>query len=77
MSPPSAPARLKEKELHAATRPFEEVSLLRSWWHIGSTFACMFVAVLLAGALPWWPLRLACSILSGLILVRAFIVLHD
>lgn len=77
MSPSSDPSRQKEKELHAATRPFEEVSLLRSWWHIGSTFACMIVAVFLAGALPWWPLRLACSILSGLILVRAFIVLHD
>lgn len=77
MTAPSGKSRQKEKELHAATRPFEEVSLLLSWWHIGSTLVCLIVAVMLAGFLPWWPLQLACSVLGGLVLVRAFIVLHD
>ncbi|MHB8862593.1 MAG: fatty acid desaturase family protein [Pirellulaceae bacterium] len=69
--------RRTEKELHAATRPFEESSLFLSWWYVGSTFVCLLGAVLLAGIIPWWPLRLVFSILAGLLFVRAFIVFHD
>jgi omega-6 fatty acid desaturase (delta-12 desaturase) len=69
--------RHTEKELHDATRPFEEFSLSVSWWYVGSTFVCLVGAVVLAGVVPWWPLRLAFSILAGLLFVRAFIVFHD
>lgn len=66
-----------DRELHAATRPFAHDSLLRSWWSIASTFG-LLVAVLVAAAIaPWWPLRLAASMLGALVLVRAFILYHD
>ena len=66
-----------DRELYAATRPFARDSSLRSWWLIASTFGLL--AVVLAGAAiaPWWPLRLAASILGALVLVRAFILYHD
>lgn len=66
-----------ERELHAATRPFAHDSPLRSWWSIASTFG-LLVAVLIGAAIaPWWPLRLAASLLGALVLVRTFILYHD
>jgi omega-6 fatty acid desaturase (delta-12 desaturase) len=66
-----------DRELHEATRAFARDSAAWSWWHIGSTFALL--AGVLAGAAltPWWPLRLAASMLGALLLVRAFILYHD
>lgn len=66
-----------DRELHAATRAFARDSAAWSWWYIGSTFA-LLVSVLAGAALaPWWPLRLAASMLGALLLVRAFILYHD
>jgi omega-6 fatty acid desaturase (delta-12 desaturase) len=65
------------RELFDATRPFVEQSTARSWWYVGSTFALMVVALGSAAFLPWWPLRLALSLLGSLVMVRAFITFHD
>jgi acyl-lipid omega-6 desaturase (Delta-12 desaturase) len=66
-----------DRELHAATRGFARDSAAWSWWYIGSTFA-LLVSVLAGAALaPWWPVRLAASMLGALLLVRAFILYHD
>jgi len=66
-----------DRELYAATRPFARDSWLRSWWSIGSTFG-LLVAVLAGAAIaPWWPLRVAASMLGALVLVRTFILYHD
>ena len=48
-----------------------------SWWYTLSTF--FILGALLAGAAfaPWWPLRLVLSVVSGLVLVRAFVIYHD
>lgn len=65
------------KELLIATRPFAEESRLRSWWHVLSTIAVLagLVAIVLS-ELPWF-VRLPFSILSGLTLIRFFILYHD
>lgn len=65
------------KALFEATRPFAEESRWRSVWCVVSTITALGVALLGAAWLPSWPLRLACSLLGGLLFVRAFILYHD
>lgn len=65
------------KELLRATRMFLEQSRIRSWWYVGSTFAMLWVVLISAAVAPWWPVRLAASILGGLLLVRSFVLYHD
>jgi omega-6 fatty acid desaturase (delta-12 desaturase) len=65
------------KDLFAATVPFAEESRPRSWWYVASTLAILVAVLVLAAIAPWWPLRLAASIVGGLVLVRAFILYHD
>ena len=65
------------KDLIKATVPFTEVSVGRSWWHVGSTFAMLAAALTGAGLSPWWPLRLLFSLLAAMLMVRAFITYHD
>ena len=76
MPEPSAGIRIG-KELVQATRPFARESVAASWRYVISTFILMIAALAAAGMAPWWPLRLALSILGGLIMVRAFITYHD
>jgi acyl-lipid omega-6 desaturase (Delta-12 desaturase) len=63
--------------LHARTKVFAKDNPWRSWWHILST-ACLLVAAT-AGTLPGLPgaVRLGCSLFSGLLLVRLFVIYHD
>ena len=65
------------KALLLATLPFARESAARSWRCVISTFALMIAALAAAGMAPWWPLRLALSILGALLMVRAFITYHD
>ena len=65
------------KDLFAATVPFAAESRGRSWWHVGSTLVVLAAVLTLAAIAPWWPLRLAASIVGGLVLVRTFILYHD
>lgn len=65
------------KELIRQTLPFTVENRRLSWWHFYSTLLVigLFGA---AVAMPlWWPLRLACSVLLGLSLVRMFVLYHD
>ena len=66
-----------DRELQQATRPFAQQSPARSWWYTGSTFALLVCALTAAAIAPWWPLRLASSVLGALLLVRVFILYHD
>jgi len=63
--------------LHAQTKPYARDSSLKSWWCILST--TFFLAVAVAGTFPVLPLigRIACSVLSGLLIVRLFVIYHD
>ena len=65
------------RELLQATQAFAHESVAKSWWHVGSTFVLMILALTAAGNLPWWPLQLMCSVLAALFMVRAFITYHD
>ncbi len=65
------------KKLHEATRSFASESRARSWWYTGSTLGLLVVVLTGAGVAPWWPLRVALSVLGGLIMIRAFILYHD
>jgi len=65
------------KDLIKATVPFAEVSVRRSWWHVGPTFAMLAATLTGAGIAPWWPLQLLLSLLAAMLMVRAFITYHD
>ena len=76
--PPEHSAGLRiGAELLAATKPYAVESASESWRHVFSTFSLLIVTLLGAGLLSWWPLRALLSIVSGLLLVRAFITYHD
>lgn len=77
MASEKVPLPITGKELLKATAPFAEEDRLRSWRLFGSTFIILPALLLAAAIAPWWPLRLAASILGGLTIVRAFILYHD
>jgi omega-6 fatty acid desaturase (delta-12 desaturase) len=64
-------------DLILATKPYAKDSSVESWWHILSTAILLFAA--LAGT--HWNFNVAgkavCSILSGLLLLRFFVIYHD
>ena len=66
-----------DKDLFKATLPFGVESLKTSWWVVGSTFLLLLASLFGAALAPAWPLRLVFSILSALLMVRAFITYHD
>ncbi|MGZ5441041.1 MAG: fatty acid desaturase family protein [Thermoanaerobaculia bacterium] len=66
-----------DRDLHQATRPFAAQSAARSWGHVASTFGLLLCVLAGAVLAPWWPVRLAASILGALLLVRTFILYHD
>ena len=65
------------QDLINATVPFTESSTKVSWWHVGSTFAMLAVALTGAALITWWPLRLLCSVLAALLMMRTSITFHD
>ncbi len=65
------------RDLIKATVPFTEPSTSVSWRHVGPTFALLLLALVGAGVIPWWPLRLLFSALAAMLMVRAFITYHD
>jgi omega-6 fatty acid desaturase (delta-12 desaturase) len=73
---PSAAERL-DRDLHDATREFAHDSVVRSWVHLLSTITILTAALAAAAFLPWWPARLAGSVIGALVLVRTFILYHD
>ncbi|MCO4812363.1 MAG: fatty acid desaturase [Gammaproteobacteria bacterium] len=65
------------RDLINATIPFAKESVKLSWWHVGSTFMLLTAALAGAGLAPWWPLRVLCSLLAAMFMVRTFITYHD
>ncbi len=64
-------------DLIQASRKFASDSPLYSWWSVASTGVLLIAS--LAGTL-WWehPLpRILCSVLSGLLILRSFVLYHD
>ncbi len=76
-APVTTPEPRSEKDLLIATRAFTDEDKSKGWF---STFSSLgLLAALTAGAVlsPWWPLRLAFSLVSGLTIVRVFCLFHD
>lgn len=65
------------RDLIRQTMPFTVEDRRRSWRHFWASLAVL-AATAIAAALPlWWPLRVLCSLLLGLSLVRTFVLYHD
>ena len=65
------------KALILATKPYAVDCSRRSWWCILSTIALLTFALVGAGAALPVALRLACSVIAGLLLLRLFVLYHD
>ena len=65
------------KPLIEATKVYAVENVALSWWYTASTLALWAGALGLAASLHAWPLRLAASLLAGLLTVRGFILFHD
>ena len=63
--------------LYTRTKPYARDYRWKSWWCILSTTFLLLAAA--AGTLPGLPLamRLICSAVTGLLLVRLFVIYHD
>lgn len=65
------------KELILATKPFAKENRTLSWWYTLSTLALVIGSL----SLTYWnynlALRFGFSIVSGLLLVRMFVIFHD
>ncbi len=64
-------------ELILATKPYAQDVTARSWWVVLSTG--FLLAAALAGTV-WnfhWTARLMCSVVSGLLMIRLFVIYHD
>lgn len=65
------------QNLHIRTKAYARDYAWKSWWCILSTV--VYLATAVAGTFPHFPmlLRIVCSGLSGLLIVRLFVIYHD
>lgn len=77
MNDPTIASAAAGRSLLQATMPFTKECRGKSWWHVASTFLLLAMTLALAAMLPWWPARLAASVVGGLMFVRGFILFHD
>ena len=70
------PKQRHGKELILASKPFATEDRRRSWWEVISTLLLLIVT----GAATFygpWPGRIAAGVVSGLLIVRFFVIYHD
>jgi omega-6 fatty acid desaturase (delta-12 desaturase) len=65
------------KELILATKPFAQENRVQSWLYLLSTLLLLGCALAGTVYMPWFALRVAFSVLSGLLMVRMFVIYHD
>jgi len=65
------------QNFHIRTKAYARDNAWKSWWCILSTM--LYLATAVAGTFPHFPmlLRIVCSGLSGLLMVRLFVIYHD
>src|SRR5438309_6619486 len=68
---------LEGKDLILATKPFAKEIRSKSWFHTITTLLCLLVVYPGIALLPSLLLRILCSVLAGLLLIRMFIIYHD
>ena len=64
-------------ELIQATRPFASDSAAKSWWYVLSTGGLLILSLVGAFWIAQPALRLASSVLAGLLMLRLFVIYHD
>jgi len=80
---PTLKANRTGKDLILATKPYAKDQTLRSWWAIVSTlFPLLFMILGSLGLLnvhgiTGGTLRIACSVITGFLLLRIFVIYHD
>lgn len=65
------------RELILATKPFAKEDRNKSWMHLLSSLFLMLAALAGTVLMPYLVLKLVCSVLAGLLIVRMFIIYHD
>ncbi|MBL8743506.1 MAG: fatty acid desaturase [Myxococcales bacterium] len=65
------------KALIEASKDFTGESLAKSWAHLIVVMLVIAATTTVAAVAPYWPVRLLAAIVSGLSIVRMFIVYHD
>ncbi|MEQ1501333.1 MAG: fatty acid desaturase [Myxococcota bacterium] len=60
-----------------ATKPYSEEIPHRTWSLFATTIVAYLIGVSVALLAPWWPVQLAASMVTGLVIVRVFIFYHD
>ena len=68
---------LTGKELILATRPFAKEIRIKSWIYTLSTLIFLALALVSVILIHFFILKLLCSIIAGLLMVRMFIIYHD
>lgn len=68
---------LEGKKLILATKPYAREERAKSWLYTISTLLLLIMALTGTLALPYLVLKIMASILSGLLIVRMFVIYHD
>lgn len=65
------------KELILATKPFAKEDKRKSWFHVLSTLFILAGCILGTFMIPYLAVQLCFSVLTGLLIVRMFVIYHD
>ncbi len=68
---------LTGKELILATRAFAKEKTGRSWFHTITTIGALCISLSATVFIHFFPLQLFLSVITGLLMVRMFIIYHD
>jgi omega-6 fatty acid desaturase (delta-12 desaturase) len=68
---------LSGKELILATRPYAKEVRSKSWFYTLSTLFLLMAGMAAVLFVPYLAVRIVCSLLLGLLMVRMFIIYHD
>lgn len=68
---------LTGKQLILATKPFAKETRWKSWYYTLSTLTILLGLYAAMVFVPFLPVRILLSVLSGLVIVRMFVIYHD
>ena len=68
---------LQGKQIILATKPFAKENRAKSWFYTISTLVLLIAALFGTVYNFHWSLKIASSILAGLVIVRLFVIYHD
>lgn len=68
---------LQGKQLILATKPYMKEDRAKSWYYTLSTLFILIASLIGTVYNFHWSLKLLCSIFSGLVIVRLFVIYHD